>query len=51
VDLFDQAALVQQFHIASDRHVGHAQVTDELGHPDAAVLADAIEDVGLTLAR
>ena len=43
-------ALVEQLHVAPDRHVRHAQLADEVGHPDAAVLADAIEDVGLTLA-
>ena len=45
VHLLEQAALVQDLQVAPDRHVRDAQLADEVGHPDAAILADALEDV------
>ncbi len=50
VDLLDQAPLVEELHVPPDRHVRDAQVPDEVGDPDAAVLAHPFEDVRLALA-
>ena len=51
VDLLEQPALVEDLEVAADGHVGHAELADEVGDPDRAVLADAIEDERLALAR
>ena len=51
VDLLDEPLVGEQLEVAPDRHVRHAQLADEVGHPDAAVLAHPVEDVGLALAR
>ncbi len=50
MDLLDQAPLVEQLHVPADGHVRDPQVPDEVGHPHAAILTDAIEDIGLALA-
>ena len=46
-----QAAVVEQLEVAPDGHVRHAELADEIRDPDPAVLADAVEDVSLALAR
>ena len=51
VDLLEQAALVEDLEVAPDGHVRHAELAHEVGDPDGAVLADPIEDQGLSLAR
>ena len=49
VDLLEQAALVEDLEVAADGHVGHAELADQVGDADGPVLADALEDEGLTL--
>ena len=51
VDLLDQAALVEDLEVASNGHVRHAEFADEIGDAHGPVLAHAIEDERLTLAR
>ena len=51
VDLLEQPALVEDLEVAPDGHVRHAELADEVGDADRAVLADAIEDERLALAR
>ena len=51
MDLDDEALVVEQLEVAPDRHVRHAEVADKVGHPDPAILAHTLEDVGLALAR
>ena len=51
VDLLEQAALVEDLEVAPDGHVRDAELADEVGDADRAVLADAVEDECLTLAR
>ena len=51
MDLLEQAALVEDLEVAPDGHVGDAELADEVGDPDRAVLADAVEDECLALAR
>ena len=51
VDLDHEALVVEQLEVAPDGHVRHAELADEVGHANAAVLAHAVEDVGLALAR
>ncbi len=51
MDLLEQPALVEDLEVAPDRHVRHAELADEVGDPDRTVLADAIEDERLALAR
>ena len=51
VDLLEQPALVEDLEVATDGHVGDAELAHEVGDPDRAVLADAIEDECLALTR
>ena len=51
VDLLEQPALVEDLEVAPDGHVRHAELADEVGDADGAVLADAVEDERLALAR
>ena len=51
VDLLEQTALVEDLEVATDGHVGHAELAHEVGDPHGAVLAHAVEDERLTLAR
>jgi hypothetical protein len=51
VDLLDEPLVGEQLEITPDRHVRDRQLAYEIGHPDAAVFTNAVEDVGLTLAR
>ena len=51
MDLLEQAALVEDLEVAADGHVGHAELAHEVGDADGPVLAHAIEDERLTLAR
>ena len=49
VDLLEQPALVEDLEVAPDGHVRHAELADEVGDTDRAVLADPVEDECLTL--
>ena len=49
MDLLEQASIVEDLEVATDGHVGDAELAHEVGDPDRAVLADAIEDEGLAL--
>ena len=51
VDLLEQAALVEDLEVAADGHVRHAELADEVGDADRAVLADPVEDECLALTR
>ncbi len=51
MDLLEQAALVEDLEVAANGHVGDAELAHEVGDADRAVLADAIEDECLALAR
>ena len=51
MDLLEQPALVEDLEVAPDGHVRDAELAHEVGDPDRAVLADAIEDECLALAR
>ena len=51
MDLLEQAALVEDLEVAADGHVGHAELAHEVGDAHGAVLAHAVEDERLTLAR
>ncbi len=51
MDLLDEPLVRQQLEVPPDRHVRDRELADQVGHPDAAVLADAVEDVRLALAR
>ena len=51
MDLLEQPALVEDLEVAADGHVGDAELAHEVGDADRAVLADAIEDECLALAR
>ena len=51
MDLLEQPALVEDLEVAPDGHVGHAELAHEVGDPHGPVLAHAIEDECLTLAR
>ena len=51
VDLLEQAALVEDLEVAPDGHVGHAELAHEVRDAHGAVLAHAVEDECLTLAR
>ena len=46
-----KAPIVEDLQVATDRHVGDAQLTDQVRHPHAPILADALHDQGLALAR
>ena len=50
MDLLEQPTIVEQLQIPTDGHVRHAELAHEIGHAHAAVLAHALEDVGLPLA-
>ena len=49
VDLLEQSPLVEDLEVAPDGHVGDAELAHEVGDPDRAVLAHAVEDEGLAL--
>ena len=49
VDLLEKAALVEDLEVAPDRHVRDAELAHQVGDAHGAVLADAVEDQGLTL--
>ena len=51
MDLLEQPALVEDLEVAADGHVRDAELAHEIGDADRAVLADAVEDEGLALAR
>ncbi len=50
VHLVHQAAAGQRVQVAADRHVGHPEVPDQLGHPDPAAGADLLQDEHAALA-
>ena len=50
VDLFEQAAVVEQLQVAPDGHIRHAQLAGEVRYTDSTVLADALQDQCLALA-
>jgi hypothetical protein len=51
MDLLQETAIVQDLEVATDRHVGHAELADQVRHPHATVLPDALQDQGLALTR
>ena len=51
MDLLEQPALVEDLEVAPNGHVRDAELAHEVGDADRAVLADAVEDEGLALAR
>ena len=51
MDLLQEAALVEDLEVAAHRHVGHAELADEVRDADRSVLADAIQDERLALSR
>ena len=49
MDLLEEAALVEKLQVAPDGHVRNAQLAHEIGHADAALLPNPIEDERLPL--
>ena len=51
MDLLEQAPLIEDLEVATDGHVGDAELAHEVRDPHRAVLAHAVEDEGLSLTR
>jgi hypothetical protein len=49
VDLLDQAGCGQHTEITADRHVGDAEIFDQVGNPNRTIPPDEFEDVNLAL--
>ena len=51
VDLLEDALVVEDLEVAPDGHVRHAELADEVGDADGALLPDPVEDDRLALTR